>query len=73
MTVPLELLAGAAVVQLDLAGRAQPGLVEHLVDVLLLRAVEDRRRHRHAGLAGSAELDDLLVAVAPDLASICSP
>src|SRR5215469_6510573 len=56
----IERLAGAAVMQRHLARVIEPGEIEHLLDVLLLGAVEHRRRDRDAVAEVLAELDELL-------------
>ena len=57
----VERLAGAAVVQRDLAGTRQPRELEHALDLLLGRAVEHRRRERHAAAQVVGEAQELVV------------
>src|SRR5262249_25733894 len=58
----IERLAGAPVVKRHLARVIEPGEIEHLLDVGLLGAVEDRRCNRHAVTQVGSELDQLLLA-----------
>ena len=53
----VEGLARAPVIERHLAGAVQARLLQHVHDVLLLRAVEHRRRDRHAAAQVLAELD----------------
>src|SRR5262249_60075628 len=52
----IERLAGAPIEQRDLARGVEAGQLQHLEDVRLAGAVEDRRRDRHAGTELLAEL-----------------
>src|SRR5487761_512015 len=56
-----ESIAGHAVVQRDLAGFRQLRRFEQVANVLLARAVEDRRRHGNAFLVVVPEGEDFLV------------
>src|SRR6185312_656368 len=66
----IEKFAGAAVDQANLTRAIEPGLAEHLDDVVLARAVEDRRRDGNAGTQILGELEDLLVAQLLDVGLI---
>ena len=57
----IEGVAGAPVVERHLARRVEVGLLEHLDDVLLARAVEHRRCDRHAPAQVLAELGEAVV------------
>src|SRR5882672_7841701 len=64
---PVEALARAAVVEHGLPGLGQVRHLEQLLDLVLVGAVEHRRRNRHAVAQVGRELVDLVVAQAGDV------
>src|SRR6185312_4286286 len=62
----IELLAGTAVIDGRLARLVDAGEIEHVLDVRLFGAVEDRRGDRHAVTQVAAELDQFVLTEALD-------
>ena len=63
----IEALAGAAVGQRRLTALGQVGETQHVLDLRLGRAVEHRRRDRHAVAQVARERDDLVVVAAREV------
>ena len=63
----IERVAGASVEQIDLTRGVEPGERQHVRHVLFTRAIEHRRRHRHAVLQVLGQFDDLVAVPRLDL------
>src|SRR5262244_4502583 len=57
----IERLAGATIIQPHLAGVIEAGQIEHMLDICLLGAIEDRSSDRHTMLEVGAKLDQTIL------------